>query len=453
MEISIFGASKLGELAFIYLKKNNKVNFFIDNARNKQGEKKYGLDIISISDYNFSKGGEIVIASQYNYEIASQLIDLGIKKFGVYEKGHYEEIKFYDYSNKKFIFGKLKVALLCDNNSGSNTLALYNYLKKTEEFKNKVILIDVKNKNKSYYYDLITSNIIFKTHEGTNIEGKINIQLWHGFPYKTLGSEKVIATDTEVKLKRKEWSKLKTTISYSEIYSDLMNCCYNNEKFEITGMPRNDLLFDSDGKNNLNNLLKIKNKKIIMYMPTFRESYYGEENGGEHGYLFNSNDFSAKEFNDYLIKENLIFIYKLHPYDIKEFKGKFKEYSNILDLNDYTYEKDLYEFINGVDILVTDYSSIYFDYLLLDKPIIFYVPDKDEYVKNRGVLLNPFNFWMVGDKTINLKALIRSIDVNLKEDKYLEKRNIIKNIVHKYIDNKASFRIYEYLKRVIKESD
>lgn len=71
---------------------------------------------------------------------------------------------------------------------------------------------------------------------------------------------------------------------------------------------------------------------------------------------------------------------------------------------------DFYNILNAVDILITDYSSIYFDFLLLDRPIIFTPIDYEEYKHNRGFLLEPFDFWAPGDKCFCYEDLKLTID-------------------------------------------
>ena len=64
-----------------------------------------------------------------------------------------------------------------------------------------------------------------------------------------------------------------------------------------------------------------------------------------------------------------------------------------------------YDFLNVVDVLITDYSSIYFDYLLLNRPIIFHMPDLEEYQKKRGFILDPLDEWTPGDMSTTIVNL------------------------------------------------
>src|SRR5699024_6633597 len=90
-------------------------------------------------------------------------------------------------------------------------------------------------------------------------------------------------------------------------------------------------------------------------------------------------------FNEFLIKKNITIVIKVHPHqkNLSLFK---KQYSNIKILDDSMLDinVDFYNYIPAFDSLITDYSSIIFDYLLLDKPIAFAIEDYDEYLDKRG---------------------------------------------------------------------
>lgn len=141
------------------------------------------------------------------------------------------------------------------------------------------------------------------------------------------------------------------------------------------GLPRNDLFFNQTKKEELNQKIREKyhinkNKKIILYAPTFRT---------DKNYDYYDIDFDAiiKGLNN---KTNqYIFLVKLHP----GLKGVAKQGNNYIDVSDYP---DVEEILILADILITDYSSIMFSFLLTSNKIYLYAKDLEDYLeKERGL--------------------------------------------------------------------
>lgn len=137
-------------------------------------------------------------------------------------------------------------------------------------------------------------------------------------------------------------------------------------------------------------------------------------------------------------------IVKWHGSDKFNTHLNFQKYSNIA-LSENNFIDDLYE----SDILITDYSSVFIDYLLLEKPIIFYSPDLNKYNTKKG-----FNYEY---KDIIPGVLVDSWDAVIHEvkliennqDKWIHKRKKIKEFFHEFDDGYNSKRIYEFIKSKI----
>ena len=131
--------------------------------------------------------------------------------------------------------------------------------------------------------------------------------------------------------------------------------------------------------NHLYLLEKIKKfNKVIIYAPTFRDA------GGD---FVKASGIDFEDLNDELSSINALFIVKFHPateYD----PSQFDKYSNILNLDK---SFDLYLIMPFSDVLVTDYSSIAYDYILLDKPVEIFAFDKYEYLEKSRKMLIPFD--------------------------------------------------------------
>lgn len=462
-KVVLFGASRLGEIAFRKLNKIYDICFFLDNDVNKHNRQFCGRDVkgseILLNKNNIFK---IIITSCYDVSIAKQLIEMDIKKFGVFDL-ELKEVKFYDYT-KITSNGEKKISLIMNNNSGSNTLALYKKTPENISKKYDVVLINLNDKDESYYFNLSKSKMVVRTHYDNFFydSSQINIQLWHGFPLKGLSYMNKYTNSIGKEKKHVQWNITKAIPSYSQTYSTLINACYGvkENKYEVTGMPRNDLMLQSRGRENLSRVLniKIENKKIIFYMPTYRHSIYEEINGDiEEFNIINLDGFKSQEFDAYLEESDVIMVVKFHPLQVEEVLKTVEEQNlkNVFILKDKNlleHDLDLYEVINSVDVLITDYSSIYFDYLLLDRPIIFTQLDIEKYKENRGFLLEPIDFWTPGPKCKNINELKLEINKSLEDANYYKReREIIRDIVHRYKDSYSSERVWRLLDKLMED--
>ncbi|MFW7363544.1 CDP-glycerol glycerophosphotransferase family protein [Vagococcus fluvialis] len=150
----------------------------------------------------------------------------------------------------------------------------------------------------------------------------------------------------------------------------------SNNIYLSLGLPKNDNLFkDKDTKKNL-----FKEKKIILYVPTYRD------------YGIAQSDIFDKKFFEELIKilktNNSIFIYKFHPsgkiFDPNILTKEQKKY--IIDGNTLDFSED--ELLLYSDLLISDYSSLAIKYLILDRPILYFWFDYDRFVEIRGMDYN-----------------------------------------------------------------
>jgi len=358
-----------------------------------------------------------------------------------------------------------RITFLSRGFSGSNTFAF----KKSKYYDSLVEKYDVFFVNESKgnsknlldkvkkYYNLSklinTSKIIVSTHGGRKRKkNTINIDLWHGVPLKTMR-----LMDKNEKNK----SFLKNTdylASNNDFNSTILNACFglSTENYIQIGNPRNDLLINSDGLKNLSTLFGngFENKKKIFVFPTYRSRKKTDD--GEYNYenFFGFDRFEYKSFNEFLKSQNIVVFIKLHPNDeekvlnkieknsvenIKVITGKLLKDNNI----------DLYEILNSCDLLITDYSSIYFDFLILDRPIIFNPVDLNTYRKKRGFLLEPYDFWTPGPKVYNQEDLERAIINSFQNDEFAEKRKVINKLINgeKKIDSNKL--LYDFINNKI----
>ena len=255
--------------------------------------------------------------------------------------------------------------------------------------------------------------------------GAYYINLWHGVPLKKIMYDDEYSYNRN-SLKEKLRNFLRRIpyrneyiISTSETISKIYQSAFNLDKKHILqlGQPRNDYFYTSH-TNKYN--IKFENKKIILYMPTHRNEGKKIINLEE---ILNLNDL-----NKFCKKNNVIFLIKKHFYHSKEKSINFK-YSNVFDItNEVTHSQEL---LDAADILITDYSSCYIDYLLLDRPIIFYNFDIEEYKKNDRQLYFEYDKVTPGKKCITYTELKNELDslLNLK-DLYLNKRKEARDLFY-----------------------
>ena len=219
------------------------------------------------------------------------------------------------------------------------------------------------------------------------------IQTWHGTPLKKLGldmeyidmsgNQDIEAYHEEFTKNTSKWEYLISQNKYSsEIFRRAFS--FNGEMLEI-GYPRNDILINKNNKEDIDAIksrLNIpKDKKIILYAPTWRDNKFYAK--GRYKFATEM-DFDAMHEN---LKDDYILIIKFH-YLVKEDIdwSKYKDFIIECDAN-----WDIQELYLIADMMITDYSSVMFDYSILKRPMIFFTYDLDDYKNN----LRDFYFDMV----------------------------------------------------------
>lgn len=227
------------------------------------------------------------------------------------------------------------------------------------------------------------------------------------------------------------------------------------ERVKILGLPRNDELFIVDDTKEKLGLLDYK--KIIIWLPTFKHHKNKDRNDYNNNKISQDisllNESDLKFTNNFLKKSNMILLIKFHPMQDLSFV-KMKKYSNIRCISDNDLRRKnilLYRLLNVSDALITDFSSVYIDYLLLNRPIGFELIDIDKYKKGRGFLFkNPLKY-MPGFKIHNKDELISFLEkISKGDDEFESERKKLLNLVHKYQDGKSSQRILKELNLIEK---
>lgn len=185
--------------------------------------------------------------------------------------------------------------------------------------------------------------------------------------------------------------------------------------------------------------------KFLLWLPTFRQSDYLNYNDSHLDTLvplFHEKDYS--KLNSLLAHYNIKLIVKLHPAQStpKGLQRHFSHLSVFSHVEFVNYGYDIYKLMAHADGLIGDYSSVSLQYLLLDRPEAFVVPDMDDYKKNRGFAFEHPEDYMGGHliKTLdNFEQFLK--DFAAGKDIYKNKREWVCNQVFKYRDAKSCERI------------
>ena len=246
------------------------------------------------------------------------------------------------------------------------------------------------------------------------------VQLTHGVGWKKF------ARDT-LKLKGKAGDKFYLKVfdllnSYdlyvtpSEKQIDVMKSSLNATDSTVvrTGQPRNEVLFSAEYLKSCKDQLKKKykiaeDKKLVVYMPTFRDNT-------DEVFTFSSDDIRSRLL-DFEEKYGFTVLEKPHPVSFERMKSRIKSNTEGMIFVP-TEPADV--LLAAADILITDYSSCFFDYLITDRPVIHYLYDYEYYVgQDRGVYYD-LNDVVAGDTPKTFDDLMKSLAANL-ENKDLNK--------------------------------
>jgi len=152
-----------------------------------------------------------------------------------------------------------------------------------------------------------------------------------------------------------------------------------------------------------------------------------------------------KLLEDFLKLHEVTLYIKLHPFVQNDIDTS--NYSHIFLINQ---DENLYEILLDFDILVSDYSSIMYDFLLLDRAMIAYCYDLEAYKNSRDGFLVDFERYTPAPIVKTQNELLKEIENILNNhDNFKKKRKKLREVFFDFVDNKSSFRIVEFLKKMV----
>lgn len=340
----------------------------------------------------------------------------------------------------------------CESDMDDNPRAIYEYMLKEKKYRKYRFVWIVKNlefcqkhykdkrtvfisrfneskKNKllfDYYlsvakYFLFSHPYWFKKRHNK----QIIINTTHGTPFKSF--EEVLINQPrsfDFALCSSDYTK--------QWFLKFLNCPL--ERSFVCPHPRIDLLNVKNKQEILSQFVKYNpSNKYVICMPTFKQSsrVIDCNTVDEYSLSIIKTDDEFQNLNTFLKENNIHLIVKLHPLQVTEHL-KTDNSTNIHYIqNKELFEKKihLYNLIGCCDALLTDFSSVFFDYILLNKPIAFFTNFFDQY--NRGYIMNNPKDYLCGEQINNFDDMLHFLtNIANNNDDFFEKRNHINELVN-----------------------
>ncbi len=266
-------------------------------------------------------------------------------------------------------------------------------------------------------------------------ENQIYLNTWHGTPLKKMGREAqydfYLIGNVQRNFLMADYLLFPNDFTMGMFIRDYMLANIFKNNIILTGYPRNDIFFDNEARTNLRAKLHLTNKQVIAYLPTYRSMGINDK------HKLNKTLYRYFKRIDKMLKEDQVLYVNLHP-----FMKASIDFSAFDKIKEFPSHYETYEFLNITDYLITDYSSVFFDYAVTRHKIILFTFDKKAYLKNRGLYFDLNNLPFPEVYTVD--QLIEEINNDKQYDdttfiqefnKY-DKKDNAKNILASVILNK-----------------
>lgn len=249
-------------------------------------------------------------------------------------------------------------------------------------------------------------------------------------------------------------STIDACLSISPFFAkyDAYNLGVDPNKITSYGFPRTDCFFDDRHIDLKKVFYEYSFEKTILWMPTFRKHINGEINASDIEFPIIRNRKMAESINAYALKKGVLLLVLPHfsqKWDYDFLKG----HSNIRLIDNNLFLKKnipLYRIIKETDALLTDYSSVAIDYLLLNRPIGFCHEDIEEYRKNIGFMDYADDLFSCGMQVNCEKELCSFIDDLFRgKDKFSIVRTAIRKQFFGETDGNAGKRVADHIMKVL----
>ena len=213
-------------------------------------------------------------------------------------------------------------------------------------------------------------------------EGQIYLNTWHGTPLKALGKSDISGYHTmgniQVNFLKSDYLLYPNEYMRDIMIKDYMLENVSTGKVVLSGYPRNEIFYDTDSRAAIRKQLNIGDKRVYVYMPTYRGSVGKGKTSKSTTYL----SFYLYELEKNLGEDEILYV-NLHP--LAKDGINFSEFKKI---KTFPQGYEVYEFLNIADVLITDYSSVFFDFAITGQKIVLFTYDEEEYLATRGMYMN-----------------------------------------------------------------
>lgn len=311
----------------------------------------------------------------------------------------------------------------------------------------------IRNNYFTYFWYLMRAGIwVFDSRQPLYVQKKKSItyiQTWHGTPLKKLaldmdrmnmgGSSDIEEYHRQFRVTCRDWDYL---ISQNQFSTEIFQSCFDFKDRPMLqiGYPRNDVLIRDNQPEKINEYKKKLglplDKKIILYAPTWRDNEYSEK--GKYKFASKLDFDMAME----QLSEEYVFIVKYH-YLVAD-KVDWSPYKGFVYTFDET--KDIAWLYLVSDMMITDYSSVMFDYSLLRRPMFFFAYDLDDYKDN----LRGFYFDFVEEAPGPISKETKQLITDIKEydSQQWEKKYEAYHKKYNHVDDgHASEKVIEIIKK------
>ena len=268
------------------------------------------------------------------------------------------------------------------------------------------------------------------------------LQMWHGTPLKDVDKGSLLTHPVGHKFYTKV---LAPSQHFIPMYERFFNV--DKSKVVIGGMPRNETLYEPSPQYDFGEY-----KKLIVWAPTFRKSsqlQYTDSNLSSESLIPILKKTDLIDFDIFLKTLGVKIIVKLHPFQDLSGWDEYNKLDSLILLSHQEFTKrdmDLYKLLKQSNALITDYSSIYFDYLLLNRPIGFTEDDLKSYEENRGFVMSNPDDYKPGFRIRTKSELIQFCCAIVSEqDDYVEERIRVNNLANDYRDGNFCKRILDIM--------
>lgn len=301
------------------------------------------------------------------------------------------------------------------------------------------LIIVKRNTLKYFYYNATSKYWVTNSHRNRHISPKKNqvyMMIWHGVgAFKKFGADIKRPKEVLEDLK-KDGNDITYLICSSENIKDIYAgaLCVDKNKIYPYGLPRNDIFYKEDELEEIKNKYKNifpQNKKIILYAPTHRAAEK------EFDFKLDVNELYEN------LKEDYIVLIKSHYFisEAIELDDRLKDF--VYDVSHYD---DIQELLVISDILITDYSSVFYDFGFQEgKPVLFYAYDKDQYIENWGGFYKKYDSYVPGPILYSTDEIVQAIQHKEILEESSQKLQEFMKEYDDYKDGKSTERVYKLL--------